>query len=148
MDIKRITGNKKQFLDLLLLGDEQESMIDRYLNRGEMFVLYDCGKVISACTVTDEGEGVYEIKNIAVYPEYQRKGYGRQFIDFLFRYYRDKCHTLIVGTGESTQTIPFYKNCGFTYSHRIPNFFTEHYDHPMFEDGKQLVDMVYLKKEF
>lgn len=27
----------------------------------------------------------------------------------------------------------------------IKNFFIDNYDHPMFEDGKQLVDMVYLK---
>ena len=31
MRIETITENKKQFLDLLLLADEQESMIDRYL---------------------------------------------------------------------------------------------------------------------
>ena len=39
MEIKLITSNKKQFLDLLLLADEQESMIDKYLERGEMFAL-------------------------------------------------------------------------------------------------------------
>ena len=29
--IIKISRNKKQYLDLLLLGDEQETMIDRYL---------------------------------------------------------------------------------------------------------------------
>mgnify|MGYP006874392751 FL=1 len=29
MEIRLITSNKKQFLDLLLLADEQESMIDK-----------------------------------------------------------------------------------------------------------------------
>lgn len=42
-------------------------------------------------------------------------------------------------------TIAFYKNCGFVYSHRIPNFFTDNYEHPIFEAGKQLKDMIYLK---
>ena len=41
MRIKKITENKKQFLDLLLLADEQESMIDRYLEAGDMYALYD-----------------------------------------------------------------------------------------------------------
>ena len=54
---------------------------------------------------------------------------------------------MLVGTGESPLTLTFYGQCGFTYSHRIKNFFTDHYDHPMFEDGKQLVDMIYLKKQ-
>ena len=31
MKIEKITSDKKRFLELLLLADEQESMIDRYL---------------------------------------------------------------------------------------------------------------------
>ena len=41
MEVEIIRENKKRFLDLLLLADEQESMIDKYLERGEMFALYD-----------------------------------------------------------------------------------------------------------
>ncbi len=72
----RIRTDKKQYLDLLLLGDEQESMIDRYLERGEMFVLEDNG-VKAVCVVTDEGGGTCGLKNIAVVPHAQRQGYGR-----------------------------------------------------------------------
>ena len=43
MKIKEIKENKKQFLPLLLLADEQENMIDRYLNKGTMYVLDDDG---------------------------------------------------------------------------------------------------------
>ena len=43
MEIKKVISDKKEFLELLLLADEQESMIDRYLERGDMFVLYDNG---------------------------------------------------------------------------------------------------------
>lgn len=73
-DIKQITTNKKQHFALLLLADEQESMIDRYLERGDMFVLEENG-VKAVCVVTDEGNGVCELKNIAVTPASQRKGY-------------------------------------------------------------------------
>lgn len=61
MTIKEIKENKKQFLPLLLLADEQEDMIDRYLDRGTMYVLDDDG-VKCECVVTDEGNGVLEIK--------------------------------------------------------------------------------------
>lgn len=54
---------------------------------------------------------------------------------------------MLVGTGEVPSILSFYENCGFTRSHLIKNFFTDHYDHPMFEEGIQLVDMIYLKKE-
>ena len=47
MNIRQITDNKKQYLDLLLLADPQEDMIDRYLDEGEMFVLEDRGEVVA-----------------------------------------------------------------------------------------------------
>ncbi len=73
MNIIEVPENKKQYLDLLLLADEQESMIDRYLERGTMYALDDNG-VRAVCVVTDEGDGILEIKNIATAPEYQGRG--------------------------------------------------------------------------
>lgn len=145
MKIYEIRDNKKQHLDLLLLADEQEDMIDRYLERGTMYVLED-GGVQAVCVVTDEGDGVLEVKNIAARPEAQKRGYGKAMLNFVADLYKDRYHTLLVGTGDSPLTVPFYEKCGFTHSHRIQNFFTDHYDHPIFECGVQLVDMVYLKK--
>lgn len=144
--IIEIATNKKKYLDLLLLADEQESMIDRYLERGEMFVLKD-KEVKAVCVVTDEGNGVCELKNIAVVPEFQRQGYGKKLINYLFTHYSGKYSRMIVGTGDVPSTLGFYKSCGFAYSHRIENFFTDNYDHPMVEDGVLLKDMVYLKRD-
>ena len=73
INIVPILKNKKEFLELLLLADEQESMIDRYLERGEMFILSDNDTVKASCVITCEDKGIYEIKSIAVYPEYQRQ---------------------------------------------------------------------------
>ena len=145
MKIRKVNENKKQYLPLLLLADEQEDMVDRYLEKGTMYVLDDCG-VKAECVVTDEGDGILEIKNIAVMPEHQRAGYGRALIDFLARKYKERYSVLQVGTGDSPLTIPFYEKCGFVRSHRIVNFFTDNYDHPIYECGVQLIDMVYLKK--
>ena len=144
MDIRKITNNKKKYIDLLLLADESEAMIDRYLERGEMFVLDDDG-VKAECVITQEDIGVYELKNIAVLPNYWRKGYGRKLIEFLFTHYSN-CNVMFVGTGDCYSSLSFYKSCGFKESHRVKNF-VDNYDHPMFEDGIQLVDMVYLKWE-
>ena len=80
ISIQPVLYNKKQYLDLLLLADEQESMIDRYLERGEMFVLSEGGSIRASCVVTREAEDVFEIKNIAVYPQFQRRGYGKKLI--------------------------------------------------------------------
>ena len=145
MQFIEVTENKKLHLPLLLLADEQEDMIDRYLERGTMYVLED-GGVRCECVVTDEGEGVLEIKNLATAPEYQGKGYGKRMIDFLAQRYRGQYRLLQVGTGDSPLTIPFYEKCGFVRSHRVPNFFTDNYDLPIFEAGVQTVDMIYLQR--
>ena len=146
MTITQIQENKKKHLDLLLLADEQEDMVDRYLETGTMYVLEDDG-VKCQCVITDEGNGVLEIKNIATMPGSQRKGYGKALIDFLVRKYTGHYSVLQVGTGDSPMTIPFYENCGFTRSHIVQNFFTDNYDHPIYECGVLLTDMVYLQRK-
>lgn len=146
MTIVPVSTNKKQYLDLLLLGDEQEDMIDRYLEQGELFVLLDPDPV-GVCVVCHLGDGVYEIKNIAIAPSSQRKGYGQRLIRFVENHYRGHCRQLLAGTGDSPLTIPFYEKCGFREHHRVPNFFPAHYDHPIYEAGVLLTDMVYLSKE-
>lgn len=109
MKFREIKENKKQFLSLLLLADEQENMIDRYLEKGTMYVLDDNG-VKAECVVTDEGYGILEIKNIATVPEYQGNGYAKALIDFIVKEYADKYYVLQVGTGDSPLTVPWLKS--------------------------------------
>ena len=47
MKIREVNENKKQFIALLLLADEQESMVDRYLEKGTMYVLEDGDVTVS-----------------------------------------------------------------------------------------------------
>ena len=54
---------------------------------------------------------------------------------------------MIVGTGDVLSAVKFYTNCGFEYSHRMENFFTDNYDHQMVEDGVLLKDMIYFKQK-
>lgn len=144
LKIKKVLKNKKQYLDLLLLADEQEDMIDRYLERGTMYVLDNNG-IKAECVVTNESDNVLEIKNIAVLPECQSMGYGKSLIEFVAREYSNRYSVLQVGTGDSPFTIPFYEKCGFVKSHSVENFFIDNYDHPIIECGVQLKDMVYLQ---
>ena len=146
MNIKEIKENKKKYLDLLLLADEQEDMIDRYLEKGTMYVLEDDG-VKAECVVLDVGGGVLEIKNIETVPQFYGKGYGKAMIEFIAKKYQGEYSILQVGTGDSMSTIPFYEKCGFIRSHSIKNFFVDNYDHPIYDGGVQLVDMIYLQKD-
>lgn len=146
MKIEIVKDNKKHFLDLLLLADEQENMIDKYIERGIMFAIYDDG-LKGICVVTKEDDRTSELKNIATYKEFHGQGYGKKLVEYVFEYFKNDFDTMYVGTGDSPLTVPFYEKCGFIQSHRIKDFFIENYDNPIYECGKRLTDMVYLKKE-
>ena len=146
MEFCAISDNKRAFLPLLLLGDEQEEMINRYLDRGTLWALYD-GGLRCVCVVTEEGDGDFEIKNLAVAPESQRRGYGRAMVEHVVRQCRGRGKRLLAGTGDSPLTVPFYEACGFRECGRMKDFFLDHYDHPVFEAGRQLTDMVVLSRD-
>lgn len=146
MRIEKITKNKKQYLDLLLLADESEDMIDRYLESGDMFAIFD-EDVKTVCVITAIDKETCELKNIATYEKFQGRGYGKALIRYISDFYKNDYKTMLVGTGDTPTILSFYENCGFEISHRLKNFFTDNYIHPMFENGIQLIDMVYLKKK-
>ncbi len=146
MKIEKIAdSDKTQYMELLLIADEQVSMIEKYLYRGDMFALYD-HDVRAICVITQEQPGIYELKNIVTVPAYQRKGYGKKLISFIVDYYKKSGTELYVGTGDCPVILRFYERCGFVKSHVMKNFFLDNYDHPMYEDGQQLIDMIYLKR--
>lgn len=145
MEITAVLSEKEKYLPILLLGDEQESMIRNYLDRGDLFALREEGEARAVCVVTREGPGLYEIQNIAVEPRYQRRGLGRAMIEFLWSRYPD-LETLRLGTGDSPSTLGFYKAMGFLETGREAGYFLETYDHPIYEDGKLLTDRVLLEK--
>ena len=147
MEIRRVESGKWEYLPLLLVGDEQADMIARYLDRGTLLALYD-GGLRAVCVVTEEGPGVFEIKNLAVEPAFHRRGYGRAMVEQVVRDCRAAGgRRLLVGTGDSPLTLPFYQACGFRESHRVPGFFLRYYDHPIYEGGRLLSDMIYLSME-
>ena len=59
-------SNKKQHLPLLLIGDESETMIDRYLDSGTLYVGLFNGKPIAVCVTLNLDLNTVEIKNLDV----------------------------------------------------------------------------------
>ena len=142
--IIEIDKDKKQYLPLLLIGDESETMIDRYLDSGTLYVGLFNGKPIAVCVTVNIDPDTVEIKNLAVESEYRRHGYGHRILEYAESQHSNK--KIVLGTGETPSTLSFYKFCGYSYSHRIPNFFTDNYPASIIEEGVTLRDMIYLKK--
>lgn len=143
--IVEIKNDKKRFLQLLLIGDESETMIDRYLPQGNLYVGVFNSIPIAVCVTMTIDNTTVEIKNLAVSPGFQRRGFGRLMLEHIE--YRNPDKSIILGTGETPSNLRFYKKCGYNYSYRVPDFFTDNYRNPIIEEGVILRDMVYLKKE-
>lgn len=145
---RRVRRDKERFMPLLLVGDESERMIRSYLGRAELYVCrrYELfGRPIALCAVTDEGGGVFEVKNLAVDAAFRGRGHGRRMLAAMaWRFRRGQWLTL--GTGETPSTLAFYRSCGFSEYGRIAGFFTDNYDRPIVEEGVTLRDMILLRK--
>lgn len=146
MEIRQITEDKDNYLEMLLIADPQENMIRRYLDKSDMFVLEDAGEVLTIGVVEHMKNKRCELKNLVTPQEYRRQGYGTYMVNYLSEYYSVTCDVMYVGTGNDSNTLDFYKQCGFVNSHIVANFFVDHYEKPIYENGIQLTDMIYLKK--
>ncbi|MDO4538462.1 MAG: GNAT family N-acetyltransferase [Coriobacteriales bacterium] len=149
MHIERVAqGDKAKLRDLLLLADEQWSCVERYLSRAEIYALLDdAGTAVAELALTDEGNNVAEVQNLAVNPDYQHQGLGRRLLAYALRRCRGRFARLRVRTGDSPLTVPFYETCGFAQVGREEGAILERYDHPIFEAGKQLVDVVVFEQD-
>ena len=114
MEIRIIHEDKKQFIDLLLLADEQESMIDKYLERGELFALYDNG-LKSICVVTIESPDICELKNIATHEKWHGMGYASKLIRYISTFYKDKYKPCLSEQAILLQPYSFIKKTGSSF---------------------------------
>lgn len=134
---------------LLLLADETKEAIDRYLFDSEVYLVYKNTTLIGVyCLYKIVEQRLTEIKNIAINEQYQGKGYGSWVLSAIKKQVQPLVDTLIVGTADvGHPQIHFYESNGFVQFGVRKNFFIDHYQQPIFENGQQLIDMVLLKYE-
>lgn len=135
-----------RLMALLLLADETHDAINRYINSCILYkaVLEDDDVAIVALYA--QNCDVLEIKNIAVDQLHQNRGIGRELIQYTLDYAcRHNYKRVLVGTGDvNWGQLSFYEKCGFKPFGIRQNFYIENYPKPIYDAGKQLVDMVVL----
>lgn len=144
MRIESIVSGKKAYLNLLLLADPDEAMVDRYLDAGDMYVVFEGDIPVSEAVVTVREDGALELKNLATDERYQGRGYAGALVRHLCTLYRDRYDALYVGTADVGAA--YYERLGFERAYVEKNFFTDNYPEPIYDRGSQCIDMVYLKK--
>lgn len=146
LEIKQITNHKDYPYDLLLLADETVAAINKYLFDSAVFVVQELQQPIAVFCLYPLDNETLEIKNMAVSTSHQNRGLGSQVLKYIQTTYCAQYPNLIVGTADcGLDQIRFYERNGFVKYGVRPNFFIDNYEHPIYENGVLLKDMVLLK---
>lgn len=132
--------------DLLLLADPSRELVEAYITEGECYVAEENGEKIGVFVIVELSAIAMEIKNIAVCEDRQGQGIGKQLLAAAIRVATSKGYEQVeIGTGNSSiGQLALYQKCGFRISSVIPNFFVDHYDEIIIENGIQCTDMIRL----
>ena len=136
-------------IPLLLLAEESEPGL-RWGLANLVDAVYRAevgGALVAAATAQWRGEPC-EIMELAVAPERQGQGIGRQVIEWLAGEARRRGkHAMLVGTANaSIGNIAFYQKCGFRMDHVRKDYF-RYYREPVYEAGIQVRDMLVFRRE-
>ena len=143
LEVRKISAGKKAYLPLLLEADTSEKMIDKYLEKGEMYVLMINGQAASVAVVGQVDEQVCELYNLATAPGLRGRGYASKLVRHLIRLYQPRCKRMLVGT--SKELMPFYERFGFKYSFTREGFFLDEGYAGVQFDEEDLKDMQVLE---
>jgi ribosomal protein S18 acetylase RimI-like enzyme len=143
---KETSGDRSSFLPLLLLADESEEVVKEYIDKGILYTIWVNSNVAGVVQLIELDDATMEIKNIALKPEDQGKGYGKKVLQMLVaEVERLGKKSIIVGTANSSiDNIIFYQKCGFRMVAIKEDFFLD-YPEPIYENGIQAVDMIMFK---
>lgn len=146
--IRKLQPDEAPPMDLLLLADPSRKIIEAYLTRAECFVMENQNQLIGAYVLLPTRPETIELVNIAVQENFQNKGIGKQLIRHALERAKEQgFQTIEVGTGNSSMSqLAFYQKCGFRITGVDRDFFIEHYEEELMENGIPCRDMIRLSK--
>lgn len=130
---------------LLLEADPSEHSVQRYLDKAWCFAAIENQDVIGVCLIFPLSHTTVELVNIAVLPALQGKGIGAQLLRFTLTALKSRgVLTVELGTGTFGHQLTFYQRQGFRVESVVKNYFLDHYQDPIFENGIQHKDRLQL----
>ena len=144
-EIMKYEGDKQELMTLMLWADPEIQAIEKYLDKSDIYVLVESGRVMSEMALYEREDGQIEIKNIATVSDQRGLGHAGALIRHAIKICRGKYARMYVGTSEDM--IPYYEKFGFVKDYVEKDFFVNNYVEPVVENGRVLRDMQYLSLE-
>ncbi len=121
-------------------------MVESYIHCGQCFVAESKGEIIGEYVLIDTRPQTAEIVNVAVVERKHGNGIGKQLVHHAIETAKSmEYKTIELGTGNSSVgQLALYQKCGFRIIGVDMDFFTIHYDEPIYENGIQCRDMIRL----
>jgi GNAT superfamily N-acetyltransferase len=131
-------------IPLLLQAEESEARLRWGLANLDdaVYRMDDGGELVGAATMQWRNDPC-EIMELAIAPERQGHGLGKQFVAWLADEARRRGKSaVLVGTANaSIDNLAFYQRCGFRMEQVRKDYFS-YYREPVYENGIQLRDML------
>jgi len=134
-----------EIMDLLLLADPNQDMVRSYISAADIILAKLEQQPVAVALLVQEPE--FELKNIAVDPQFQGRGLAKELIAHVSaRAKQLGAERLLVATGNSSlQQLGLYQKCGFRIEGVKTDFFSD-YPEDIIENGILCQDLVLLRK--
>lgn len=144
-----LEDSKNAPMDLLLLADPSLEKINEYINESICFIGKLQENIIGVLALYPIDNRTAEIKNIAVSLKYNGMGYGSALLTHAIEFAKVKnLKQIVIATGNSShRALEIYQKAGFVITHIEKDFFVKGYEAPIFENGIQCVDKIFLSKD-
>lgn len=144
--IQEILENKQDYASLLCESDPNINLVENYLRDGRLFAYFENNEPISFIVVKETNDTTLEIKNVLTLEKYRGRSLAKALIQYVENLYKNKT-TYLIGTANSSITnMLIYTKLGYTYSHKIENFFIDYYPQEIYENNMQATDLLYFSK--
>ncbi|QNK88550.1 MULTISPECIES: GNAT family N-acetyltransferase [Sporosarcina] len=149
MKIRKLLQHEAPPFELLLLADPSREQVELYIANGECRVAEEEGEIVGVYVLVKLGITTMEIINIAVDERIHGRGIGKKLMSDAIQTAKVLgCKFLEVGTGNSSiGQLAFYQKSGFRIDGVIKDFFVDHYEEEIIENGIQCRDMIRLSME-
>ncbi|AMQ04823.1 GNAT family N-acetyltransferase [Sporosarcina psychrophila] len=149
MKIRKLLQHEAPPFELLLLADPSREQVELYIANGECRVAEEEGEIVGVYVLVKLGITTMEIINIAVDERIHGRGIGKKLMSDAIQTAKVLgCKFLEVGTGNSSiGQLAFYQKSGFSIDGVIKDFFVDHYEEEIIENGIQCRDMIRLSME-